>query len=212
MDFDDYHTVIDNPAVRQLGSFGRIFTDTTAFSVLPANQTYRPLVTASLALDYALGHGYVPFWFHLSTLVWFLVLVSLLSFLFEQTLQRLQPSPANGWLALGIAAWFALHPAMAETVNYVIQRGDLYCTLGCVAALFVFVRWPSQRRFGLYLLPFVLAMLSKPPAAVFPLLLFFMFTCLKRHRGPPPGGGVKPRLPPCPPWSARRCCCGCNRR
>ena len=169
--FDDFHTVTDNPSVRSLGNLRRIFTDTTAFSILPANQTYRPIVTASLALDYALGDGYVPFWFHLSTLLWFLVLVSLLFFLFEQLLDRVQGSDANRWLALGVAAWFGLHPAMAETVNYVIQRGDLYCTLGCVAGLFVFARLPRPRRFGLYLLPFVVAMLSKPPAAVFPILL-----------------------------------------
>jgi uncharacterized protein (TIGR02996 family) len=75
------------------------------------------------------------------------------------------------WLALGAAAWFGLHPAMAETVNYVIQRGDLYCTLGCVAALHVYAVYPGQRRWGLYLLPFAAAMLSKPPAAVFPVLL-----------------------------------------
>jgi hypothetical protein len=45
------------------------------------------------------------------------------------------------WLALFAASWFGLHPAIAETVNYIIQRGDLYCTLGCVAALFLFARY-----------------------------------------------------------------------
>lgn len=144
--FDDFHTVTDNPAVRSLGNLHRFFTDTTAFSVLPANQTYRPVVTASLALDYALGHGYAPFWFHLSSLLWFLLLVVLLFLLYEQLLDRTQISPANRWLALGAAAWFGLHPAMAETVNYVIQRGDLYCTLGCVAALLIYVRMPRWRR------------------------------------------------------------------
>jgi len=34
-----------------------------------------------------------------------------------------------------------------------------------------FARYPGKRRTGLYLLPFALAMLSKPPAAVFPVLL-----------------------------------------
>ncbi len=169
--FDDFHTIVDNPAIRSLGNLPRILTDTTAFSVLPANQTYRPVVTASLALDYALGRGYDPFWFHCSTLLWFLVLVALLSFFLEHLLDRVQTSETNRWLALGTAAWFGLHPAMAETVNYVIQRGDLYCTLGCVAALSIFARWPALRRYGLYLVPFILAMLSKPPAAVFPLLL-----------------------------------------
>lgn len=174
--FDDFHTVTDNPSVRSLRNLKRVFTDTTAFSVLPANQTYRPIVTASLALDYALGHGYAPFVFHLSTLIWFLILVSLLFLFFETLLNRIEPSSSNRGLALGVAAWFGLHPAMAETVNYVIQRGDMYCTLGVVAGLFLYARWPRLRRYGLYLFPFLLAMLSKPPAAVFPILL--MLYCL----------------------------------
>ena len=63
-------------------------------------------------------------------------------------------------------------PLWAETVNYVIQRGDLYCAFGCVAALYFFARFKRQRRTGLYLLPLVFALLAKPPAAVFPALLF----------------------------------------
>ncbi len=169
--FDDFHTITDNPAVRSLRNLPRIFTDTTAFSVLPANQTYRPIVTASLALDYALGGGYRPFPFHLSTLLWFLLLVSVLYRFTELLLDRVEASAANRWLALGVAAWFGLHPAMVETVDYIIQRGDVYCTLGCLAALYLFARSGPSRRYGIYLLPFVLAMLSKPPAAVFPLLL-----------------------------------------
>jgi hypothetical protein len=51
--------VVDNPTIRSLHNVPRFLTDASTFSVLPANQTYRPMVSASLALDYALGHGYV---------------------------------------------------------------------------------------------------------------------------------------------------------
>ena len=170
-EFDDFHTIVENPAVRSLDNLPRFFTDATTFSVLPPNRTYRPVVSASLALDYALGRGYQPFWFHLSTLLWFLGLVWMLSAFYRLLLNKIEPGPANVWLGIFAAAWFGLHPAMAETVNYVIQRGDLYCTLGCVAALLIYARYPHLRRTGLYLLPFVLAMFSKPPAAVFPVLL-----------------------------------------
>jgi tetratricopeptide (TPR) repeat protein len=134
------------------------------------------VVSASLALDYAVslamnGGGYCPVWYHVSTLLWFLLLMGLLSAFYRMLLDKTLPGSANVWVALFAAAWFGLHPAMAETVNYIIQRGDLYCTLGCVAALFLYARYPALRRTGLYLLPFVLAMLSKPPAAVFPVLL-----------------------------------------
>jgi tetratricopeptide (TPR) repeat protein len=171
--FDDFHTVVDNPAIRSLENVSRFFTDATTFSVLPENRTYRPIVSASLAFDYALGHGYKPLWFHLTTFLLFIGLFLLLERMYCMVLDRTQPAPENRWLALAAAAWYGLHPAMAETVNYVIQRGDLYCTLGCVAALFVFARYPKLRFSGLYLAPLVFALLSKPPAAVFPVLLFF---------------------------------------
>ena len=173
--FDDFHTVVDNPAIRGLHNIPRFFTDATTFSVLPANRTYRPIVSTSLAIDYAVGRGYLPFWFHLSTFLFFLGLVVILRSLYRLLLDQTRPSPANEWLALFAAAWFGLHPAIAETVNYVIQRGDLYCTLGCVSALYLFARYPRLRRTGLYLLPFAVALLSKPPAAVFPVLLWMYF-------------------------------------
>jgi len=183
--FDDFHTIIDNPAIRSLRNVPRFFTDATTFSVLPTNRTYRPVVSTSLAMDYWLGRGYTPFWFHASTFVLFLVLVWLLFELYRLILDKVRPAAINEWLALFGAAWFGLHPAMAETINYVIQRGDLYCTLGCVAALYVFARYPEKRRTGLYLLPFALAMLSKPPAAVFPLLLALYYYFFETHEASP---------------------------
>lgn len=182
--FDDFHTTTDNPAIRSLKNIPRFFSDATTFSVLSANQTYRPLVSASLALDYALGHGYMPLWFHVSTFVWFMVLLGCLYLLYEAMLRRTEKGDANPYLALMAMAWFGLHPAVAETVNYIIQRGDLYCTLGCVAALVLYERFPAQRRYGLYLLPYAAALLCKPPAAVFPLLLLFYIFLFHAPAGP----------------------------
>jgi hypothetical protein len=87
-EFDDFHTITDNPAVRSLDNLPRFFTDATTFSVLPPNRTYRPVVSASLALDYKLGGGYDPLWFHLSTLLWFLLLVGLLSVFYRLLLDK----------------------------------------------------------------------------------------------------------------------------
>ena len=182
--FDDFHTVVDNPTIRSLQNVPRFFTNATTFSVLPANRTYRPIVSTSLALDYAIGHGYVPYWFHLTTFLIFLGLFFLLDSTYRLLLDRTLPSPVNRWLALIAAAGFCLHPAIAETINYVIQRGDLYCTIGCVAALLLYARSPKLRFSGFYLVPLVFALLSKPPAAVFPALLFFyiFFFEAKHHR------------------------------
>ena len=47
--FDDSHAVVDNPYIRSLGNAHLFFTDPKTFSVLPANRTWRPLVSLSLA-------------------------------------------------------------------------------------------------------------------------------------------------------------------
>jgi tetratricopeptide (TPR) repeat protein len=172
--FDDVHTVIENPAIRSLRNLPHFFTDASTFSVLPANRTYRPMVSASLAIDYALSHGYRPFWFHFGTLLIFLAQLVCMYTIFIVILHAARPHAdgANHLSAILAVAWYGLHPAMAETVNYIIQRGDLFCAFGVVAALAIFARFPAYRKTGLYLLPLVFALLSKPPAAVFPLLLF----------------------------------------
>ena len=170
--FDDYHTIVNNPAIRSLHNIPRFFTDAKTFSILPANQTYRPIVSTTLAIDYWMGHGLKPFYFHIGTFLVYLLQIIGMLVLFRLTLHRTQPEGDHFFLAAFAAAWYGLHPAMAETVNYIIQRGDVYEAVGVVYAMLLFVALPKWRRFGLYLLPFVLALLSKPPAIVFPALLF----------------------------------------
>src|SRR5213592_5097540 len=72
--FDDAHTVENNAAIRELRNIPQFFGDATTFSSLPSNQSYRPLVSTLLAIDYWLGHGLQPFWFHLSILIVFIAL------------------------------------------------------------------------------------------------------------------------------------------
>lgn len=173
--FDDFHTVTDNVHIRTLANVPRFFTDVATFSVLPTHQLYRPVVTTSLAIDYWLGGGLTPLAFHATTFFWFFVLLVCVYALFLSALDGQRS------LALFGAALYGLHPVMPETVNYIIQRGDLYSTLGVVAALVVYIRWPQQRRLGLYLIPFVLGALSKPPALVFPALLL-LYECMRGKR------------------------------
>ena len=101
----------------------------TTFSVLPLNQSYRPMLQATFAIDYWLGGGYRPAVFQIQTFAWFaLLLISTAALL--MTITR------NEWLTLAATAIYGLHPVCAETVNYIVQRGDLLSTLGVVSALF----------------------------------------------------------------------------
>src|ERR1700724_4568829 len=64
--FDDGHTILNNASIRDLRNIPLFFRDATTFSALPSSQSYRPLVSTLLAIDYQLAHGLQPFWFHLS--------------------------------------------------------------------------------------------------------------------------------------------------
>lgn len=162
--FDDFHTIVNNAHVHTLGDPLKFFRDPAAFSVLTTHQVFRPIVSLSLALDFHLSGGAHPRWFHISTFVWFLVLLGVLRGLYG----RLLGAPAWAWFATAI---FAFHPVTAETVNYIIQRGDLYATLGIAAALWIYIAFPGHRRFGIYLIPFAIGALAKTTALIFPLIL-----------------------------------------
>ena len=180
--FDDFHAIVQNPYVRDIHNAPRFFVDPDITSVLPANRAYRPVLFTSLAVDYRLGHGLAPLWFHISTLIWFVVQIALMFVLSLLIFDRISPQSDNRLPALLAAAVYGLHPVMAETVNYVIQRAELQSTLGVVAGLVVYICFPSLRKYCLYLLPVAIGVLSKPPALVFPVLLFLYVWLIEDER------------------------------
>src|SRR3569623_512853 len=172
------HRITVNVFIRILAYVPAFFTDARTSSVYPTHQAWRPLVTTSLAFDYWLGKGYNTFFFHLSTFLWFLTLLVFAAWLFRVILDKVEPDPRNLWIAWLAAAWVGLHPATAETVNYIIQRADLMSTWGVVAGLAVYAALPKWRTWGIYLLPATIAFLCKPPAMIFPAslaLYIFLF-------------------------------------
>jgi hypothetical protein len=115
--FDDYHTIVANPYIRDLHNLGLFFRDARTVDSLPASQTYRPLNAVSFAVDYWLGHGLHPLWFQISTFIWYLGQLTLMVFVFRRVFDAARPDPRNTWVALFATALYGLHPAMAETVN-----------------------------------------------------------------------------------------------
>jgi tetratricopeptide (TPR) repeat protein len=174
--FDDSHAVVTNVYIRDLHNIPLFFKDARTGSSLPANQTWRPVLMTSLAIDYHLGHGLNPLWFQISTFLWFLVQLVLMFILFCAVLDAVAPGSANRYIALFGATWYGLHPAMAETVNYICQRADLLSTLGVVAGMVMYSRLPRLRKYGLYLIPVAIAAMAKAPAVVFcGILLVYIF-------------------------------------
>ena len=192
--FDDAHTIVTNAAICELRNIPLFFRDATTFSSLPSNQSYRPLVSTLLAIDYRLG-GLQPFWFHISIFALFIALTLLLAFVVYRVLEIVTPSSTNLWIALASAGWYGLHPANADTINYIIASSEVISTLGVIASFAVYFAFPRLRRYHLYVLPAAIAILAKPPAAIFAVLfaiyrLLFPNGSRCSHR---PVGG--PKLP-----------------
>jgi protein O-mannosyl-transferase len=80
--------------------------------------------------------GPQPFLYQLENWIWFGADVLMMFLLF-----RAIPG-VNGFAAGFAALLFGLHPATADTVNYVLQRGIILGTFGVVSGLAIFIYWP----------------------------------------------------------------------
>ena len=188
--FDDDHAIVNNPFVRDVANIPRFFADATTSSILPSNRSYRPMLQTTVAIDYWIAGGYDPVAFQIDSFIWFVLQLACMWWLFTRIFAVARPfqgrvggaeSPALH--ALAPTAIYALHPVCAETVNYIVQRGEIISTCGVVAALAMYAGAPRLRRTHAYLIPFAIGVLAKPPALVFPALLF-MFA----GRSPVPQG------------------------
>jgi len=170
--FDDSHSVVDNPYIRDLKNVPLFFTDGTTSSVLPQNQSYRPVVSTSLALDYKLGNGYDLFAFHITTFILFLVQGFLMLIFFKKLLSLSSANKYLGYVALFATAWYMLHPAIAETINYIIARSDVISTAAVIGGFVLYTNSVFCRKTFLYLIPVGIGALAKPPSVMFAPLLF----------------------------------------
>ena len=170
-EFDDSHTIETNSAIRDLRNIPRFFVDATTGSTLK-NSDYRPVLTTLNTIDYALAGGLNPFTFHRSIFISYLILGVLLYLFYLRIGRMAAEGPWLKLLALGATGWFMLHAANADTINYIIQRGESFSTLMVVLGLVIYMYQPGWRRYGVYLIPMVIGFLTKTPALMFAPLLF----------------------------------------
>ncbi len=170
--FDDTHSIVDNPYIRDIKNIPLFFKDGTTSSILPQNQAYRPVVTSSLALDYKIGNGYDLFSFHFFTFILFLGQGLLMLLFFKKLFGLSSSNKYAAYVALFATAWYMLHPAVAETVNYIIARSDIQSTLAVVAGFVLYTYSPFCKKTFIYLIPVGIGALAKPPAVMFAPLLF----------------------------------------
>lgn len=163
--FDDSHVIETNLYLRSLENIPKFFTDANTFSSLPQNATYRPLVTLSLAIDYAIAGGLAPRVFHITQIALLILTGALLVAFFTPLI--------GAWRALFAATLFCIHTANTETMNLISARSELLSAIGLLGSFVVWQRSPFARRIGIYLVPLAIGALAKAPVVVFAPLLFF---------------------------------------
>ncbi len=171
--FDDSHSIENNLFIQDIKNIPLFFKDATTFSSLPSNQTYRPIVSATLAIDYWLGSGFNMFYFHLSSFIIFLLQGFLMFFFFFKFFDISYKTSWNFYIAAIAVAWYLLHPANAETINYIIARSDLQSTFFVILAFVLYMYSPYCKKTYIYLIPIGIGGLAKPTTVMFAPFLFF---------------------------------------
>jgi protein O-mannosyl-transferase len=178
--FDDAYVVESNLAIRSV-NLSRFFGDASTGTSLPVNAAYRPLVTASLALDYALGGGLDPRQFHLSQLVMLVLLGAMEFALFLGLVNLAERHWWNRYVALLAALLCCAHTTTTETMNLMHARSELLSAMGVVGSFLVYLYAPRSRRAHLYLLPMMVGALAKVQAVMFA-PMFFVYVVLFEQR------------------------------
>lgn len=179
--FDDIHTIVNNEYIRDITNIPTFFSDLASFGTMPNNRGYRPMVTTLNAIDYWLGGNKLdPFYFHLSIFFWYVAQCVLMFFIFKKMFNLAFKHRWNSYIALFAAAYYALHTANAEAINYIIARSDTFSTFCIVATLALFQN-KRLRKSYLYLIPAIIGVYTKETGIMVAPLLFFYVLLIEEH-------------------------------
>jgi len=185
VDWDDPDYLRDSLMVHQL-DWGSLKTMFTSFYC----GNYHPLTTLTWAIEYVVSGYNSPALYHFDNLCLHLVNI-LLVFWFIRLISR------NRLIAAMVAFWFGIHPMHVESVAWISERKDVLYAAFFLAGLIAWCyyllelndstgkvnRLPGKQRkfYFLSLLFFLLSLLSKSAAVVFPLVLLLIEFLLRRR-------------------------------
>ncbi|MDO8141630.1 MAG: tetratricopeptide repeat protein [Candidatus Brocadiales bacterium] len=170
--YDDFKIIVENCFIKEWKYFPKIFTK--EYFTISGEMSYRPIVTITYFIDYALWHSN-PFGFHLTNIILHTLNAVLFYLLLNAVLQSKK-------IVLFSTLFFITHLALLETVNAVGYREDLLSATFLLVSLIYFIKSDNilykktdKRRFTLYyaisLIAYLCALFSKEMAITFPVLL-----------------------------------------
>lgn len=171
--WDDTALVVGNPLIKGAPSLGRAFVSDLYYGTTTGSNFYRPLQTLSYLWDY---HFWLlePKGFHITNIL-LQGLVSFLVFLLAYWLL------GDFAVSLAAALIFAVCPLHIEAVTYISGRAEMLMGIFLISSFLLFLKSESasRKQFIFYihsLFLFILGLLSKELAVVFPfVILFYVF-------------------------------------
>ncbi|MDX2028314.1 MAG: tetratricopeptide repeat protein [Alphaproteobacteria bacterium] len=172
--FDDGLIILRNELLRSWQTFGRLFTATTIEGAHIPGGFYRPLQNIFYFFLYQTA-GPEPWAFHLLNVALHAANAGLVCLLGRKL-------GFNLWAVFFTALIWALHPLHTEAITYISGTADPLYTLFCLMGLAVLLPDFTRRKFLLALPLFLLGLMSKENAVVFPLLVMSCMFLLKKDR------------------------------
>ena len=159
--FDDFTLIKNNKFLTHWGSIGQIFTSSTTAGSGGHDRFYRPLqIFSYLLLAQAFGVALIPY--HLFNVALH-CLNTCLGFCLGLKLGFRRNAAFAAMLLWG------LHPLHTEAVTYMSGSADMLAALFILLGLISLTSWTAKRA-AFACLCFILALLSKESAVIFPLL------------------------------------------
>jgi tetratricopeptide (TPR) repeat protein len=171
--FDDRGAILENPLMTHVGDLPRLLVAPWWNTPRLPGTLYRPVTSASFAVDRALAGGFRPGWFHAvnvllhGAMTWLVARLALLVL-----------GSTTGALVAGLL--FAVHPVHVEAVAGVVGRAEILAAGFAVAGLLLHRVALGRRGRTASLaaaaapLAVLLAMLSKESALVAPALVWLL--------------------------------------
>ena len=188
--YDDFHHIVENPSIREIGNLPRFFTHTELFSGSPEKGVmYRPVLMASHALNYhfwgleVTGYHVVNNLIHsLNAVLVFLIATVLLNRHRMRSGESSGETSRSSWslsippLLSGLL--FGVHTINTQAVNYISSRSVLLVTLFYLLSFYLYIKARNERERFKYILyysgafiTYVLSLLSKEIGITLPLML-----------------------------------------
>jgi protein O-mannosyl-transferase len=169
--FDDESVVQGDPTIMELSNIPKFFTGEMGFHKV-IGAYYRPVVSSSFAIDYALWK-FNPFGFHLTNVLMHMVNVLLFFALLRLMFTDVHSKFKDYAILIG-ALVFAVHPIHTEVVAWVSGRTDgLACTFFFASFIF-YLKYSRENKnsyFALTLVMYLLALFSKEMAITLPAVI-----------------------------------------